>query len=194
MRRGLEFGVWIWRLGVWVLLAAACAGNMRVQPRCDPLESSPFFEDGKCARELVADTVPRGQAQEDELLSTGRVNGEPAQTFPFPITREVLDEGKQRYEVFCAPCHGLTGEGNGMIVQRGFQPPPSFHVQRLRDAPPGHYFDVITNGFGAMYPYAYRVKPEERWAIIAYIRALQLSQNATLDDVPPEERVDLQGP
>lgn len=114
--------------------------------------------------------------------------------FPFPVTKVVLERGKERYEVYCAPCHGKTGAGDGMIVRRGFPLPPTYHQQRLREAPVGHFFDVITNGYGAMYPYAGKVEPEDRWAIIAYIRALQLSQNAKISDVPESERKNIGKP
>ncbi|MDW8167442.1 MAG: cytochrome c [Acidobacteriota bacterium] len=124
----------------------------------------------------------------DEHLYTGKVRGQLAETFPFPITRSILERGRERYDIFCAPCHGRDGYGEGMIVQRGFRQPSSFHTDRLRQAPVGYFFDVITNGFGTMYSYASRIPPEDRWAIVAYIRALQLSQNARLQDVPPAER------
>lgn len=119
--------------------------------------------------------------------------GVPADTFPYPITREILERGQDRYNIFCAPCHALTGTGDGMIVQRGFSPPPSFHSDRLRQAPVGHYFDVITNGFGRMYSYSSRVPPADRWAIIAYIRALQLSQDAPVDELSAEDRAQVEG-
>jgi mono/diheme cytochrome c family protein len=111
--------------------------------------------------------------------------------FPFPVTKTVLERGKERYEIYCAPCHGKTGAGDGMIVRRGFPLPPTYHQKRLREAPVGHFFDVITNGYGAMYPYAGKVEPEDRWAIVAYIRALQLSQNAKMSDVPANERANI---
>jgi len=157
------------------------------------LAGSAFFEDGRASRPLVEGTVPRGYAKTDAHLYTGKVNGRLAETFPFPITRPILERGRERYDIFCAPCHGRDGYGEGMIIQRGFRPPPSFHTDRLRQAPVGHFFEVITNGFGTMYGYASRIRPEDRWAIIAYIRALQLSQNATLQDVPPAERRRLMG-
>ncbi len=115
-------------------------------------------------------------------------------SFPFPVTKVVLERGKERYDIYCAPCHGRTGTGDGMVVRRGFSQPPTFHQTRLREAPVGHYFDVITNGYGAMYPYAARVSPEDRWAITAYIRALQLSQNAKISDVPAGERANIGKP
>jgi hypothetical protein len=171
-----------------VLGAGACRQDMHNQPRYKPLGGSAFFEDGRASRPPVEGTVPRGYARTDEHFYTGKVNGRLVETFPFPITRRVLERGRERYDIFCAPCHGRDGYGEGMIVQRGFRRPPSFHTDRLRRAPVGHFFDVITNGFGTMYGYASRIPPEDRWAIIAYIRALQLSQNATLEDVPPAER------
>lgn len=161
---------------------------MHDQPRYEPLEGSSFFADQRSARPLVEGTVPRGFLRTDEQLYTGKSGGQPVDTFPFPITKQVLERGRERYNIYCSVCHGRDGTGNGMIVQRGFTHPPSFHIDRLRQAPVGHFFNVMTNGIGAMYSYASRVRPEDRWAIAAYIRALQLSQNATLDDVPPQER------
>jgi mono/diheme cytochrome c family protein len=179
-------------LGALLALGAAllpgCRLDMHVQPRYNPLDPSKFFEDGRSARPAVPGTVARGQLRTNEPLYTGKVNGVLAESFPFPITRQVLERGRERYNIFCSPCHDYVGSGHGMIVQRGFQPPPSYHNDRLRKAPVGHYFDVITNGYGAMHSYAARVPPEDRWAIIAYIRALQLSQQATLEDVPDNER------
>lgn len=170
------------------LLTASCRQDMHDQPRYEPLERSNFFSDQRAARPAIAGTVARGQLNLDEHLHTGKINGALAATFPFPITKDVLHRGQERFNIFCSPCHGRVGDGRGMIVQRGFRQPPSFHIQRLREAPPGYYFDVITNGFGAMYSYASRVPVEDRWAIAAYIHALQLSQNATLEDVPAEQQ------
>ena len=160
---------------------------MRFQPRFDPLEENTLFEDGRSARPLVADTVARGQLRLDEQLYTGRLAGDYVTAYPLPITRDVLERGQQRFNVFCAPCHGQLGDGNGMVVQRGFKQPPSFHIDRLRDAPPGYFFDVMTNGFGTMYSYKSRVKVEDRWAIVAYIHALQLSQHADISALPAED-------
>jgi len=185
-------------LRVWIFIAAlpallilsGCRRDMHVQPRYDPYEPTTFFADGRSERPPVAGTVARGQmiTGPDQVMYTGKLNGADVSAFPFPVTREVLDRGRERFNIFCTPCHGFAGEGNGVIVQRGFQPPPSYHIERLRNAPPGHFFDVITNGFGAMYPYGYRVPPRDRWAIVAYIRALQLSRNATIGDLPDSER------
>jgi len=164
---------------------------MHIQPRYDSLDPSTFFDDGRSARPAVPGTVARGNLRVDAHLYTGKVDGVVVNTFPFPITRQVLERGRERYNIYCSPCHDYVGTGRGMIVRRGFQPPPSYHNDRLRTAPVGHFFDVITNGFGAMRSYADRVSPQDRWAIIAYIRALQLSQNAALADVPEKERAQL---
>jgi hypothetical protein len=180
--------------GFFLLTASillACRQQMADQPRYDPLEASDFFADGSAARPLVEGTVPRGHLRDDAHLYRGESGGKPAETFPFPVTIEVLDRGEERYNVFCSPCHDRLGTGEGMIVRRGFTRPPSLHSQHLRDAPVGHLFRVITSGIGAMPDYAAQVPPRDRWAIIAYIRALQLSQNARLDDVPAAERAKL---
>lgn len=172
---------------VCVLFAlTACGVQMRDQPSVRPYEPSAFFEDGLSVRPIPANTVPRG-ALESLPLATGMENGEPVETIPVPITAELLARGQERYDIYCTPCHGLVGDGQGMIVQRGFPQPPSFHLQRLREAPAGHYFDVISNGFGRMYAYSSRVPVADRWAIIAYIRALQLSQNADVDVLSPDD-------
>jgi len=169
---------------VIALAATACRQDMHDQPRFEPLEKNNFYADGRSARPVIAGTVARGQLNIDDHFYTGKINGELATTFPFAITKEVLSRGRERYNIFCTPCHGALGYGNGMIVQRGFRPPPSFHIQRLREAPVGHSFDVMTNGLGAMYDYRDKVSPADRWAITAYIRTLQLSQNAAIEDVP----------
>ena len=173
------------------LWLSGCRNDMHVQPRYNPLDSSDFFDDGRAARPEVPGTVARGQLRTDRYFYAGKVNGVPVSAFPFPVTRQVLERGRERYNIYCTPCHGYTGEGRGMIVQRGFPQPPSYHTDRLRQAPVGHLYDVITNGYGAMYSYAARISPEDRWAIVAYIRALQLSQHATVDDVPEAERTKL---
>ena len=161
---------------------------MHVQPKYLPYEPTDFFGDGRSERQPVAGTVARGNLRLDELLYTGKENGVVADKFPFPITRADLERGRERYNIYCTPCHDYTGTGNGMIVQRGFPPPPSFHIDRLRAAPAGYYFDVMTNGFGSMYNYAARIEPEDRWRIAAYVRVLQLSRHATVDDVPATDR------
>jgi len=177
-----------------MLLAAGCRQDMHDAPRYEPLEASAFFPNGQSARTLVANTVPRGQLREDRHLYEGILDGKPAETFPFPITADVMQRGHERFNVFCSPCHGRTGEGNGMIVQRGFRQPPSMHDDRLRNAPVGYFFDVMTHGFGAMQDYSAQVPVADRWAIAAYIRALQLSQRTTVDDVPADRRADLDRP
>lgn len=175
-----------------LLTAVACRQDMHDQPRYEPLEGSRFFDDGRSARPRVEGTVARGQLHENTHFYTGRIDGEPARSYPIEVTRETLARGRQRYQIFCQPCHGGLGNGNGMIVQRGFTQPTSFHDPRLRRMAPGYVFDVITNGFGAMTSYATRVPPEDRWALAAYVRALQLSQNARLSDVPQDVRRELE--
>lgn len=171
-----------------LLCSAGCRVDMHIQPKYSPLDASGFFDDGRSARPVVPGTVARGHLRIDEALYTGRLNGALVDAFPFPITRNDLGRGRERYNVYCTPCHDYTGSGRGMIVERGFPAPPSYHIDRLRKAPVGHFYDVITNGYGTMYNYAARVEPADRWRIAAYIRALQLSQQATLNDVPEEER------
>ena len=172
-------------IGLWLM---SCQQKMADQPRYEPLQKSDLFDDQRASRPLIEGTVPRGRLNEDEEFYTGKVNNEPAKTFPFTVDRELLVRGQERFTVFCSPCHCRLGDGQGMIVRRGFRPPPSFHIERLREAPPGHFFDVISHGFGAMPDYAEKIPPRDRWAIVAYIRALQLSQNAALTDVPESER------
>jgi hypothetical protein len=168
---------------------------MHEQPRYDPYAPTDFFGDGRSERQPVDGTVARSDAVggPGEVVNTGMLNAQEVDAFPFPVTRAILDRGRERFNIFCAPCHGLSGDGDGIVVQRGFQRPPSYHIDRLRNAPVGHFFSVITNGFGAMYPYGYRVLPNDRWAIIAYIRALQLSRQATINDVPDADRGKLLG-
>ncbi|MGI8654912.1 MAG: c-type cytochrome [Pyrinomonadaceae bacterium] len=173
-----------------LMLATACAQQMSRQPKYKPLEPSAFFENNTSARPVVPGTVARNVDKEN--APTIVKNGDAyTNAFPFPLTRELLERGRERYEINCAVCHGLVGAGDGMIVQRGFSPPPSFHRDDVRAQPVGFYFDVITNGYGAMGRYGYQITARDRWAIIAYIRALQLSQHATLDDAPPEQRLKL---
>jgi mono/diheme cytochrome c family protein len=166
---------------------------MGQQPRYDPLEASAFFADGSSARHLLPDTVARRQEPRETPFTTGKVNGQEVQTLPLPVTRELLEYGQERFNIYCSPCHGRAGTGRGMIVQRGYPRPPSFHTPRLREASLGHFFDVITNGFGAAMPeYGRIILPHDRWAIIAYIRTLQLSQYAPLAAVPENKRLLLQ--
>lgn len=195
----------------------SCRQDMQDQPKYLPYRGSESFADSLSSRPLVEGTVPRGYLREDQALYTGKsgtavtplnskdsggvkssagtsVSTQPASAagndvneFPFPITREILDRGQERFNIYCSPCHGVLGDGKGMIANRGFRPPPTYHQDRLRTAPLGHFFDVITNGFGAMPDYSMQIPPHERWAIIAYIRALQLSQNANVADIPPSD-------
>src|SRR5207253_2502607 len=177
----------LWRicvLGVLCVSAAACRQDMHDQPKYIPFRQSSFFPDQRSARPIVAGTVPRGQLRDDPLLYTGKIDGADATVFPFPIDDTVMARGHERFDIFCSPCHGRTGQGDGMVVRRGYRHPPTYHQDRLRDAPVGHFFDVITNGFGAMPDYAAQIRPDDRWAIIAYVRALQLSEHATINDAP----------
>lgn len=179
-------------IAVAMLLAlTGCRQKMANQPRYDPLEPSSFFSDGMSARPRIAGTVARGELSTNPFLDTGKINGQIGDGFPFPVTREVVDRGQQRFNIYCQQCHGRTGDGNGMIPSRGYRRPPSFHTETLRTATTGHFFDVITNGFGSMPSYKTMIPPRDRWAIIAYVRALQISQSATIDDVPPAERANI---
>jgi len=180
-------------LGMIVVLLAGCRLDMHIQPKYLPEEPTNFFADGRSERQPVPGTVARGELRIDELLYSGTENGVESNRFPFPITRADLDRGRERFNIYCTPCHDYTGSGHGMIVQRGFPEPPSYHIQRLRDAPVGHFYQVMTNGFGAMYSYAARITPADRWRIAAYIRVLQLSENATINDVPDADKAKLAG-
>jgi mono/diheme cytochrome c family protein len=165
---------------------------MHDAPRYDPYRESAFLPNHSSAQPLVAGTVPRAEAKgdvlnEDELLHTGKINGQLADEFPFAITRADLDRGQERFNIYCSPCHGRTGEGNGMVVQRGYKKAANYHIDRLRKAPVGYLVDVMTNGFGVMPDYRMQVTAADRWRIAAYIRALQLSHAATEHDVPADE-------
>jgi mono/diheme cytochrome c family protein len=168
-----------------VLMAplAGCEQDMADQPRYEALEASGFFLDGAASRHPPEGTVPRGYAHEDEHFATGRINGELAATFPRPVDRDQLLRGRERFSIHCSPCHDHTGSGQGMIVRRGFPQPPTYHSDRLRSAPVGHFFDVMTHGFGRMYDYAAQLPPDDRWAVAAYIRALQISQYAPAEQL-----------
>lgn len=167
-------------------LLASCT-DMYDQPKERPLQESNYFADGS-SRPLVEGTVARGYANTDELMYKGKISGKLVDVFPFAITSEVVRRGQDRFNVFCAPCHGRLGDGEGMIVKRGFPKPPSFHADSIRALPAGFYFDVITNGFGRMYSYAPSILTEDRWAIIAYVRALQLSQHSPVSSLKDSER------
>jgi cytochrome c553 len=177
-----------------ILALASCRQKMANQARYDPLEASDFFADGMAARPRVAGTIARGELSGNPFFDTGKINGQVADGFPMPVTIDVINRGHDRFDIYCAQCHGRVGDGNGMIPARGYRRPPSFHTQTLRTATSGHFFDVMTNGFGAMPPYGKMIPPQDRWAIAAYIRALQLSQNATVADVPAEKRAELDAP
>jgi len=166
------------------LTGTACRQDMHDQPKIEAYRASDFWGDGRGMRPIPEGTVARGFLQDDDLLYTGKLNGQPVDEFPFQVTKAVLDRGHDRFNIYCSPCHGRTGLGNGMIVQRGLKPPPSFHEERVRKLAVGYYFDVMTNGFGVMLDYRAQVAPEDRWAIAAYIRALQYSQHASPADVP----------
>ena len=165
---------------------------MHNQPKYIPLRESTFFGDERSSRSPVPGTVARGQLHEDVVRDTGKMDGGDATVFPFPIDEKIMQRGRERFDIHCSPCHGRTGDGDGMIVRRGFIHPPSFHEDWLRAAPVGHFFDVITNGLGVMPDYAGQIAIDDRWAIIAYIRALQLSEHAVLSDVPANQREKLQ--
>lgn len=170
----------------FLLLGAGCRQDMHDQPKYIPLRPSAFFDDGRSQRPLMEGTVARGQLHADQEFYLGKVKDRPVQEFPFVITREILARGQERFNIYCAPCHGRTGGGRGMIVERGYRAPPSFHIDRLRQAAAGYIYDVITNGFGAMPDYSAQIPPQDRWAIVGYVRALQLSQYASVKDVPPD--------
>jgi mono/diheme cytochrome c family protein len=165
--------------------AGACRQDMHNQPKYRGLRPSTFVADGSSARPLVEGTVARGTLQDDEAFFTGKVDKVSVKELPFAVDEALLNRGQERYNIYCSPCHDKTGSGNGMVIQRGFaRHPPSYHIDRLRQADVGYIFDVITNGFGAMPDYKAQIAPRDRWAIIAYIRALQLSQHAAVSDVP----------
>jgi len=170
------------------LLVTGCTMTMRDQPRVDPYEPSTFFDNEQSAQLPVDDTVPVNEARTDDMLYTGQVDGQYAEAFPFLITKEGLEYGRQRYDIYCAPCHGYTGDGDGMIVQRGFKEPPTFNQDRLREAAPGYFFYAISNGFGVMPSYANRIPVHDRWLIVAYVKALQLSQHASVTELPADDQ------
>ncbi len=174
--------------GVLALSLSACRQDMYNQPKAKTYSASEFFADGTSARPIPPHTVEFHGAPQGEAYNTGLTNGVLLAQLPMPVTPELLQRGRERYNIYCAVCHGATGEGNGEVVQRGYPAPPSYHSERLRNAPVGHFVDVITNGYGVMYSYAARVEPNDRWAIAAYIRALQLSRNVKASDLPPEEQ------
>jgi hypothetical protein len=173
-------------------LLTACRQDMQDQPRYQPFERSDFFDDKRAARPPVPGSVARGHLDEDDGMFRGKQGNGPLEELPLVLDANLLRFGRERYDIYCSPCHDRVGTGRGMIVQRGFKQPPSLHEERLRIAPVGHFFQVITNGFGVMSGYAAQIPARDRWAIVGYIRALQLSQHATLADVPPDQRAKLE--
>jgi hypothetical protein len=178
-----------------MLLAAFTAGcrqDMQDQPKYIPLRPTDFFGDGRSERPIPPGTVPRGHLEDDAVFYTGKgADGKFIDAFPMTVTKDVVLRGQDRFNIYCTPCHDRNGNGQGMVVQRGFRHPPSYHIDRLRQVPVGYIFDVITNGFGAMPDYSAQIQPADRWAIVSYVRALQLAQQGTINDVPPEARAQL---
>jgi cytochrome c len=168
--------------------STGCHEDMYQQKRYNPLSPNPFFADGRSSRPRIEGTVVHGDHSEDGVMSTGKIDGKPVDVFPFPVTAKVLQRGEERFNIYCSPCHGRTGDGRGMIVQRGFPQPPSYFADSVRAKPVGHYVDVINNGFGRMYSYRDRVEPRDRWAIAAYIRALQASRSVNITELTNSER------
>ncbi len=170
------------------LLASGCRQDMHDQPKFEPLEATSLFADGAASRPMIEGTVARGMLRDDKVFYTGRTPEDQfVDQLPVPLTRELLDRGQTRFNAFCSPCHGRVGNGDGMVVQRGFKHPQSFHEPRLLASPVGYYFQVMTNGFGQMSSYAAQIQPADRWAIVAYIRALQSSQRTRVDDLSAED-------
>ena len=169
-----------------------CRYDMQDQPKFRPYRRTDFFGDERSARPRVPGTVARGELHEDSLLFSGKSGAAFADAFPVPVDEALLRRGQERYRIYCSPCHGLLGRGDGMVVRRGYRPPSSFHVERLRAQPAGYFFDAISHGFGAMPDYAAQIPVKDRWAIVAYVRALQLSQNVPLADVPADKRAELE--
>lgn len=166
---------------------SACRQDMHNQPKYRGLRASAFFADGSSARPLVEGTIARGTLQTDEAFFTGKTGGAEVTEMPFPVDEKVLDRGEQRFNIYCAPCHGRTGEGNGMVVQRGYKQAASYHIDRLRQAPAGYFFEVVSNGFGAMPDYRAQITVEDRWRIIAHVRVLQLTHNASMKELSPAD-------
>jgi len=182
-------------LAILTALTTACRLDMHVQPRQNPLSRSDFYADQRSARPPVEGTVARGDLRADTYFYTGKIGNNPGDVMPFPVTKEVLERGQEHYDIFCAPCHSRVGDGNGFVPSRGFaRRPPSYHIPRLQKAPLGYFYDVMANGFGIMPDYASQISPEDRWKIVAYIRALQLSQNATANDVPAGQMIPSEPP
>ena len=175
-----------------VFLLIGCRRDMQDQPKYRPFRKSTFFGDERSARPQVAGTVGRGQLHEDSLMFSGKSGAAFADTFPAPVDEALLRRGQERYRIYCSPCHGLLGRGDGMVVRRGYRPPSSFHVERLRAQPVGYFFDAISHGFGAMPDYAAQILARDRWAIVAYVRTLQKSQNVKLAELPEAKQKEIQ--
>ncbi|HWB32719.1 MAG TPA: cytochrome c [Acidobacteriaceae bacterium] len=173
-----------------MLVMAGCRQDMHDQPKMFPQRGTDFFADGRSVRPQLADTVARGQLHQDSYFYTGLEGGKEGNEMPFPVTMAVLKRGQERYNIYCTPCHSRVGNGEGMVVERGYRPAGNFHTPRLMNAPLGHFFSVMTNGYGAMPEYATQVAPQDRWAIVAYIKALQLSQDAKESDAPSGVKVE----
>ncbi|MGE0864086.1 MAG: cytochrome c [Vicinamibacterales bacterium] len=178
-------------LAASALVAAGCRQDMHDAPRYEAFEASTSFANGAASRTAPTGTVARGWLRDDEALYTGKVGGQLVDQFPFAIAHADLERGQQRFNIYCTPCHGKLGDGNGMVVQRGLRQAASYHQDRLREEKAGYFFDVITNGFGAMQGYAEQIPVRDRWLIVAYVRALQLSQHASVNDVPADRRAEL---
>ena len=180
------------RLTGWLAVSllvglAGCRTDMYDQPKYEPYDPSATFADGTSSRQILSGTVARGQLRADTLYYEGKIDGKDADVFPFPIDEATLETGRERYTIFCSPCHGQQGNAKGMVVRRGFSPPPDLNSEYLRKIPVGHFYNVITHGYGAMYSYEARIPVEHRWAIAAYIRALQYSQNAERSDLTADD-------
>ena len=165
-----------------------CRLDMQIEPKYRGYEASNFFRDGHSEQQPVPGTVARGELRTDTLMYAGLLDGKEANLFPFPITKKDLERGQQRFDIYCTPCHDFTGSGHGMVVQRGFPAPPSYYEKKLMDAPVGHFFRVMTYGYGTMYSYADRLSTKDRWCIAAYIRALQMTHQPNMNNVPPQEQ------
>jgi mono/diheme cytochrome c family protein len=178
-------------LATVALVGAGCRQDMHDTPRYEAFEASSSFPNGSASRPAPAGTVARGWLRADEALYTGKVAGQVVDQFPFPVAHADLERGQQRFNIYCTPCHGKLGDGQGMVVQRGLRQAASYHQDRLRQEKAGYFFDVISNGFGAMQGYAEQIPVRDRWLIVAYVRALQLSQHASVNDVPADRRAEL---
>jgi hypothetical protein len=179
-------------LALMLASSAGCRRDMQDQPRYKPLRASRFFPDSRSARPIPKGTIARDELNDTDVLHTGLDNRVFTNRYPVPVTKNLLVRGQERYNIYCTPCHGFLGDGNGMVARRGFKWPADLHSDRLRNAPPGYLFQVISNGYGAMPAYRDQIAPQDRWAILAYLRALQLSRKATLADVPAADRAELE--